>query len=167
MPDTLKNRTDVKKKKKKKKKNSKVVTHRRQPLQCRRYSQAIVILRSLQFRYLPQCVVRVRDLTSLAVVCRQWSLQRLQRNCDDLKTTRDGLARNGNVKKMRVAVSNEIWTESQQIVLPSPNFQHAENLPSLNATDNFGRLRSLPDSSATTDGNTRWLAANSKLQFAA
>jgi hypothetical protein len=31
-----------------------------------------------------------------------------QRNCDDLKTTRDGLARHGNVKEMRVAVSNEI-----------------------------------------------------------
>ena len=31
-----------------------------------------------------------------------------QRNCDDLKTTRDGLARHGKVKEMRVAVSNEI-----------------------------------------------------------
>ena len=46
------------------------------------------------------------------------------------------------------------------------HFQHAENLPT-NATDNFGCLWSLPDSSATTDGNTWWLAANSKLQFAA
>ena len=32
------------------------------------------------------------------------------------------------------------------------NFQHAVNLPT-DATDNFGRLRSLPDSSATSDGN--------------
>ena len=55
-------------------KTSKVVTQRRPPLQCRSYSQAIVALRSLQYRYLPQCVVRVRELTSLAVVCRQWSL---------------------------------------------------------------------------------------------
>ena len=29
---------------------------------------------------------------------------------------RDGLARHGNVKEMRVAVSNEIWMESQRIV---------------------------------------------------
>ena len=148
-------------------KTSKVVTQRRSPLQCRRYSQAIVALRSFQFRYLPQCVVRVRDLTSLAVVLSSMVVDNdYQRSCDDLKTTRHGLARYRNVKEMTVAVSNKIWTETQRIVLPSPNFQHAENLPT-NATDNFGRLRSLPDSSATTDGNTRRLAANSKLQFAA
>ena len=83
-------------------------------------------LRSLQFRYLPQCVVRVWDLTSLAVVLSSTVVNNdYQRNCDDLETIRDGLARHGNVKEMRVAVSNEIWTESQRIVLPSPNFQHA------------------------------------------
>ena len=114
------------------KKTSKVVNHRRPPLQCRRYSQAIVALRSLQFRYLPQCVVRVRDLTSLAVVLSSVVVDNnYQRNCDDLKTTRDGLARHGNVKEMRVAVSNETWTESQRIVFPS------SNLPT-NETDNIG-----------------------------
>ena len=117
--------------------------------------------------YLPQCVVRVRDLASFAVALSSMVVDNdYQRNFDDLKTPRDGLARHGNVKEIRVEVSNEIWTETQRIDLPSPNFQHAENLPT-NATDNFGRLRSLPDSSATTDGNTRRLAANSKLQFAA
>ena len=159
----------------------KIVTHRRQPLQCRRYSQttrhqqsrsrqtsqAIVAPRSLQFRCLPQCVVRVRDVTSLAVVFSSMVVDNdYQRNCDDLKTTRDGLARHVNVKEMRVAVSNAIWTESQLIFLPSPNFQHAENLPTV-ATDNIGLLRSIANSSATIDGNTRWLARNSKLQFAA
>ena len=111
-------------------KTSNVVTQRRPPLKYRRYSQAIVALRSLQFRYLPQCVVRVRDLTSLAVDLSSVVVDSdYQRNCDDHKTIRDGLARHENVKKMKVAVSNEIWTESQRIVLPSPNFQHAENLP--------------------------------------
>ena len=120
-----------------------------------------------QFRYLPQCVIRVRDVTSLAVVFSSMVVDNdYQRNCDDLKTIRDGLARHVNVKEMRVAVSNEIWTEPQLIFLPSPNFQHAENLPT-DAIDNIGRLRSLADSSATIDGNTRWLAGNSKLQFAA
>ena len=91
------------------KKTSKVVTHRRPPLQCRMHSQAIVAVRSLQFRYQPQCVVRVRDLMSLAVVLSSIVVDNdYQRNCDDLKTTRDGLARHGNVKEMRVAVSNEI-----------------------------------------------------------
>ena len=167
MPDTIKIELTWK--------ISKIVTHPRPPLQCRRYSQttainsqhpspsgqnpqAIVALRSLQFRYLPQCVVRVWDLTSLAVVLSSMVVDNdYQRNCDDLKTTKDGLARHGNVKEMTVAVSNEIWTESQRIVLLSQNFQHAENLP-MDATDNFGRLRWLPDSSATIDGNTRWLA---------
>ena len=105
-------------------------------------SQTIVALRSLQFRYLPQYVVRDRDLTSLAVVLLSMVVDNdYHRNCDDLRTTRDGLTRHGNVKEMRVTVSNEIWTESQRIVLSSANFQHAENLPT-NATDNFGRLRS-------------------------
>ena len=72
---------------------------------------------------------------------------------DDLKTTRDGLVRHGNVKEIRVAVSNEIRTKSQ-VILPAQNFQHAENLPT-NATDNFGRLRSLADSSATVEGKRR------------
>ena len=40
-----------------------------------------------------------------------------------------------------VETSKKWWllspTESQRIVLPSPNFQHAENLQA-NATDNFG-----------------------------
>ena len=38
------------------------------------------------------------------------------------QTTRDGLTRYGNVKEMRVVVSNKIWMESQQIVLPSHIF---------------------------------------------
>ena len=92
-------------------KPSKIATHRRSPFQCRRYSQttatnsqhlslsgqnaqAIVAPRSLQFRCLPQCVVRVRDLTSLDVVLSSMVVDNdYQRNCDDLKTTRDGLAR--------------------------------------------------------------------------
>ena len=51
-------------------------------------------------------------------------------------------------------------------VLPSSNFQHVENLPT-DATDVFDRLRPLTDSSATTDGNRRWLTDNSKLQSVA
>ena len=75
---------------------------------------------------------------------------------DNLKTTstRDGLERHGNVEEIRVAVSNEILTKSQRVILLLQNFQHAENLPT-NATVNFGRLRSPADSSATIDGNTR------------
>ena len=120
-------------------------TNSQHPSPFGQISQVIVALRSLQFRYLPQCVFRVRDLTSLAVVLSSMAVDNdYQRNCDDLKTTRDDNARHGNVKEMRVAVSNEIWTESQRIVLPSQNFQHAENLPT-DATDNFGLLRSLPD----------------------
>ena len=149
------------------KKTLKVVTHRRSPLQCRRYSQAIAALRSLQFRYLPQCVVRVWDLTSLAVVLSLMVVDNdYQRNFNDLKTTRDGLARHGNVKEMRVAVSKENLNRITTNCFAVTKFQHAENLPT-NATDNFGRLRLLPDSSPTNDDNTRWLAASSKLQFAA
>ena len=162
----------------------KIVTHRRPPLQCRRYSQTTRHQQSspvtLRTKFASHCrtkvvtisllavnvSIRVRDMTSLAVVLSSMVVDNdYQRNCDDLKTTRDGLARHGNVKEMRVAVSNEIWTESQRILLPPQNVQHAENLPT-DATDNFGRLRSLADSSATI-GNTRWLAGNSKLQFAA
>ena len=89
------------------------------------------------------CYTKVVTISLLAAMCRQGSRfdvtcvvlssmvvdNDYQRNCDDFKTTRDGLARHGNVKGMRVAVSNEIWTESQRIVLPSPKFQHVENLP--------------------------------------
>ena len=51
----------------------------------------------------------VRDVTSLAVVFSSMVVDNdYQRNCDDLKMTKDGLARYGNVKEMRVAVSNEI-----------------------------------------------------------
>ena len=53
--------------------------------------------------------VRVGDVMSLAVVFSSMVVDNdYQRNCDDLKTTRDGLAGHGNVKEMRVAVSNEI-----------------------------------------------------------
>ena len=51
-------------------KTSKVVTHCRPPLQCRRYSQAIVALRSLQFRYLPKCVkICQRTRRIISAVC--------------------------------------------------------------------------------------------------
>ena len=101
--------------------------------------------KSLQFRYLPQRVVKVRDVTSLVVVFPLMVVSNdYQRNCNDLKTTRDGLSRYDNVNKMRPAVSNEIWTESQRKFLPSQNFQHVENLPT-DATENFGRLRPLTD----------------------
>ena len=134
MPDTIKIELRWK--------NLKIVTHRRPPLQCRKYSQttainsqhpspsgphsqAIVALKSLQFRCLPQCVTRVRDFSSLVVVLSSMVVDNdYQRKCYDLKTTRDGLAQHGNVKEMRVAVCNEIWTESQWIVL-----EHTENLP--------------------------------------
>ena len=127
---------------------------------------------TLRTKFASYCRTKVVTISLLTTMCRQGLRfdvtcrcfvvkmvvdNDYQRNCDDLKTTRDGLARHGNVKEMTVAVSNEIWTESQRIVLPSQNFQHAENLP-MDATDNFGRLRWLPDSSATIDGNTRWLA---------
>ena len=57
-----------------------------------------------------------------------------------LETTRDGIARQRNVKRliiaavcvkeMRVAFSNETWTESQRFLrLPPQNVQHVENLP--------------------------------------
>ena len=98
MPDTIKIELTWK--------TSKIVTHRRPPLQCRRYSQTtaissqrpspsgqnsqtIVALRSLQFRYLPLCVVRDQDLTSLAVVLLSMVVDNdYHRNCDDLRTTR-------------------------------------------------------------------------------
>ena len=69
------------------------------------------------------------------------------------------------LRKMRVAFSSEIWTESQRIFIPSQKCWTCGKLPT-NATDFCCRLRSLADSSATLDG-ARWLAANSKLQFAA
>ena len=146
-------------------------TRRQETNGCRRYSQTIRHQQStsvtLRTKVASHRRTNVVTNSLLAVVFSSLVVDNdYQRNCDDLKTTKDGIARHGNVKEMRVAVCNEIWTESQRIVLPLPNFQHAENLPT-NATDNIGRLRSLANSSATIDGNTRWLAGNSKLQFAA
>ena len=68
------------------------------------------------------CCTEVITISLLATMCRQGLRfdvtcrflssmvvdNDYQRNCDDLKTTRDGLERHGNVKEMSVAVSNEI-----------------------------------------------------------
>ena len=55
-----------------------------------------------------QCVVRVRDFTSLAVVLSPMVVDNdYQRNCDDHKTTRDSLARHENVKKKKKKKKNE------------------------------------------------------------
>ena len=66
------------------------------------------------YSFVKKQFLRNRSLTSLAVVFSSMVVDNdYQRNFDDLKTTRDGLIRHWNVKEMRVAVSNEIWTESQ------------------------------------------------------
>ena len=94
-------------------------------------------------------------MTSLAVVLPSMVVDNdYKRNYDYLKTIRDvprtawkrqrtegcDLQRNLNVIKTKF--------------FTSPNFQHAENLPT-NATDNFGRLRSPAYSSATSGDKSR------------
>ena len=68
---------------------------------CARYKSLLLLL-IITISLLAAMCLRVRNVTPL--FCRQWSLT----NEIDLKTTRDGLARHGNVKEMRVAVTNEI-----------------------------------------------------------
>ena len=128
----------------------KIVTYRRPPLQAavthkrpainsqhsspsRQHSRAIVAPRSLQLRYLPQSFVRVRDMTSLAVVSRQRSsttaANEIVTTSKRLETASHSIV---HAKEIRVAEKSLSGFLS---VLPQPNFEHAENFPT-NATDN-------------------------------
>ena len=122
----------------------------------------------LQFRYLPKCVARVRDLTSLTLVLSSMVVDNdYQRSCDDLKTT-----------SLETASHDMETSKKRGLRSPTKSKQNHNELLCRHIIFNMLKIcrRTRRVILAVCgrywirqrkDGNTRWLAGNSKLQFAA